>query len=46
MVVAISAPLLAARIAYYRTTFDQLLTTGEAVNPRATLGPTRPDQTE
>jgi transposase len=34
-VAAVGAPLPAERIAYYRTTYDQILTTGEAANPRA-----------
>jgi transposase len=34
-VAAVDAPLPAERIAYYRTTYDQILTTGEAANPRA-----------
>ncbi|MBP6584022.1 MAG: transposase [Chromatiaceae bacterium] len=34
-VAAVGAPLPAERIAYYRRAYDQILTTGEAVNPRA-----------
>lgn len=34
-VAALGAPLPAERIAYYRTTYDQILATGEAANPRA-----------
>jgi transposase len=34
-VAAVGAPLPAERIAYYRTAYDQILTTGEAANPRA-----------
>ena len=34
-VAAVGAPLPAERIASYRTAYDQILTTGEAVNPRA-----------
>lgn len=34
-VAAVGAPLPAERIAYYRTNFNQILTTGEAANPRA-----------
>ncbi len=33
-VAAVGAPLPAERIAYYRTTYDQILTTDEAANPR------------
>ena len=34
-VTAVGAPLPAERLAYYRTTYDQILTTGAAANPRA-----------
>jgi transposase len=34
-VAEVGAPLPAERIAYYRTTYDQILTTGAAANPRA-----------